>query len=297
MNPAAVARSVVIASHNGPDALRTCLSSFIDEIDTNVELIVSAHFLEGEADALRSWTQERSLSPHLVEAPEAMDVPHLRVAGLRAARGEVVLLTEDHLIPSPSWIDAASVDSAVTTGAIALDQGGAVDRAVYLFEYGAFMPPLAARQAPSGANVAYSREAIAILEPHFDDFEWEHAWNKYLEEAGCTFEASDAMSVTWRHEGTFAKFCATARLHGQNFGARRNFNTSLRRFVQIACLPVMPFVLAAKKIVEAISRQPAQTIQWLCAAPALVALYVAWSIGEARGSLTGVTVEDTGWRA
>jgi hypothetical protein len=297
VNAPRILRSVVIASHNGPIALQECLNALAPSLGADSELIVSASFREGEADALRSWASERELQAILVEAPEAQDVPHLRVAGLRAAKGDLVLLTEDHLSPLPEWLDAPDSDDAVTTGAIAFPGGSAFERAAYLFEYGSFMPPLGEGQWPSGANVAYSRDALSQLEAFFDEYEWEHAWNEHLAQAGCRFSASDAMQVSWCHRGARAKFRATARLHGRNYGARRHFASEGRKAIQLMLLPVMPFVLAGSKLAAAIAKQPASFLSWLAAGPALISLYVAWCVGEAQGYITGETSSDIGWRS
>ncbi len=296
MNVTHVARSVVISSHNGPAALRDCLSGLARGLDDESEVIVSAHFLAGEADELRRWAGDRNLPIGIIEAPEATDVPHLRVAGMRAARGDIVLSTEDHLVPDPSWIQASNPGNPVTAGAIEFGSGTAFERALYLFEYGAFMPPLLDGGSPSGANVVYTRDALALLQPRYESYEWEHAWHDFLLEQGCHFSASNEMRLRWCHKGTLSKFLRTARLHGRNYGARRQFSSGLRRLIQVVVLPAMPFLLAGKKIAGAISKQPAAAFAWLAATPALLVLYSEWCLGEGQGYLTGTTQRDTGWR-
>lgn len=98
----------------------------------------------------------------------------LRYAAYKAARGEIVAVTEDHCLVDEDWIErildahrrhpsAAAVGGAVLNGTASK----AVDWAAFVLTQGPFMPPLANGESPriSGpANVSYKRRVLARLE-------------------------------------------------------------------------------------------------------------------------------------
>ena len=106
-------------------------------------------------------------------------VPHgsvfqLRYTAYRAARGEIVAVTEDHCYVDENWIerildahrrypDAAAIGGAVLNGT---DQK-LVDWAAFVLTQGPFMLPLANGESPriSGpANVSYKRRVLERLQ-------------------------------------------------------------------------------------------------------------------------------------
>ena len=97
----------------------------------------------------------------------------MRLAGYRAARGEVIAITEDHVEVAPDWIARILAAHAQYPDAGAI--GGAVfnktndklvDWAAFFLTQGPFMPPLHNGVAPriSGpANVSYKRRVLERL--------------------------------------------------------------------------------------------------------------------------------------
>lgn len=100
-------------------------------------------------------------------------VYQLRLAGYRAAKGEIVTVTEDHCFVEPDWIErvlaahrefpnAAVVGGAVLNGT----DTKIVDWAAFLLTQGPFMPPLAngvATRVSGPANASYKRRVLERL--------------------------------------------------------------------------------------------------------------------------------------
>jgi glycosyl transferase family 2 len=97
----------------------------------------------------------------------------LRYAGYRAARGDVVAITEDHCYVAPEWVsrildahrrhpNAAAVGGAVVNNT---DQK-LVDWAAFFLTQGPFMPPLAngvSSRISGAANISYKRHILERL--------------------------------------------------------------------------------------------------------------------------------------
>jgi len=109
--------SVVIASCSGPDDLRLCLESVMPHA-AEAEIIVAAptSFRAGPVVA-------RFPGVILLEAPESTSVFRLRSLGLARARGRFVVLTEDHCVVAPDWLERLQAAHAEGRSVV----GGPVD--------------------------------------------------------------------------------------------------------------------------------------------------------------------------
>jgi glycosyltransferase involved in cell wall biosynthesis len=96
-------------------------------------------------------------------------IPSLRAIGIRKARGDLIVTTEDHFVFDPGWYDRI-IDAHRATSYAAI--GGAVengsrdrvmDWAEYIGEYGIFMLPFEARpeiDLPGPKVVSYRRHLL-----------------------------------------------------------------------------------------------------------------------------------------
>ena len=101
------------------------------------------------------------------------DILAVRAAGVAAARGDIVAVTEDHAIVAPDWapksLEAHGRHPAAAVVGGPVDNGSPhrlLDWASHLMNFGPFMPPITADQrgrAPAVANLSLKREA---LPPH-----------------------------------------------------------------------------------------------------------------------------------
>jgi hypothetical protein len=103
----------------------------------------------------------------------------LRLAGYRAARGEIIAITEDHVYVEPDWVERIIQVHRAHPNAGAV--GGAlynhtdeklVDWAAFFLTQGPFMPPLAngvAHRISGPANVSYKKRVLDRLKSEGDD--------------------------------------------------------------------------------------------------------------------------------
>src|SRR5262245_30836690 len=172
------ALSVVVASTQPWPALRPCLDALLPQIrGLGAELIVvdgNDHGLpDSGVPAGVNWQRRPGASPY-----------QLRAAGLAAARGAIVAVTEDHCVVRPDWCAqvleahqrwprAAVIGGALENGATST----LLDWAGFFVAQSSFLPPLPTgeREHVSGqANVSYKAQvlpesfpAIGMVESHF----------------------------------------------------------------------------------------------------------------------------------
>src|SRR5216684_2696057 len=135
------------------------------------------------AQCLRSLTGQRGPErAEIIVVEDPRSIPALRAIGIRKAKGDIVVTTEDHCVFEPGWYDRI-IEAHGTTSHAAI--GGAVengsrdrlvDWAAYICEYGKFMLPFEAGSVTDlpGPNVSYKRE---VLEKVCGDLlDERHAW-------------------------------------------------------------------------------------------------------------------------
>ncbi len=223
----------------------------------------------------------------------------LRTIGLKAARGRVVALTEDHAVASPTWCRdmLRLVDEHPSLAAI----GGAVecrsDRllnwAVYWCDFGRYQNPL--REGPaqyvSDSNVAYRREALEAIRDV-----WEDDYHETLVHGALVARGGEIWltpkSVVWQQRGELTAGHALMErfVWARSFAGTRVRAVSLgRRAVFAALAFALPFVLTARlargvrerELPRAVRRRFAAALPWI------VVLEGAWALGEFVGYVTG----------
>lgn len=126
------------------------------------EVVVGAPDDDVVPEQLRTWSVR--------VAPSASTSPfELRQAAARAAAGELLVVTEDHCVPSPGWLDAyaaahRTTGSPVLAGPVDNDEHASrADWASYLIGFAAWGSPLEqppASWAPTVANFAVARSEL-----------------------------------------------------------------------------------------------------------------------------------------
>lgn len=168
--------SVVIAWVNAFELLEPVLVALAHQSMPAAEIIVATRL--AESDRIR--LSETFPAVNLIAAPPDSTIPVLRALGIRASRGEVVLVTEDHCIPSAVWIARAIASIAAGNSIV----GGPVeniwpsrvrDSAAFLTEYSGVVRPAAEgiRNVIPGNNVAYRREVGIEIANCLADGLWE----------------------------------------------------------------------------------------------------------------------------
>jgi glycosyltransferase involved in cell wall biosynthesis len=262
-----------------------------DGID-QTEVVVADCSSDGTTEVIRAsfpWVRHLRLEPGTM--------PAIKAAAIRACHGEIVAILDAHDAAQPGWLNEiraglASGEVAAVGGAVM--PGGpptAANRAAYLFEYGAFEPPL--EQGPTsgdlpGNNVAYRRRllvetcgdllAAGFYKPFFHDRIRRHGGKLWLR---------PAMRVTHLTQHRLLDFALRRFHYGRCFGARRiglapvSFKIAYR-----LAAPAIPPLLVVRHLIRAVSHPENRKIL-PHAAIALVCICIAWGVGEWMGYWAG----------
>jgi glycosyltransferase involved in cell wall biosynthesis len=283
--------SVVVASSSGETVLRHCLESLEPQAAEDEVIVATDVEASGIARLEARYPRFRFL-----RAPRGTSVFRLRALGIDQARGRLVVLTEDHCMAAPGWLQALRashgagrliVGGPVDNGR----QAGAYDWALYLCEYGAQMPPL--RDGParslSGVNAAYDRALLAGCRGVWRDGFYEREVHEALRASGHRLHRSGTACVTSYLSLPLREAAAHRFRGGQRFGQyRRGRLPAVVRALQPVVALALPALLTGRALRSVALRRPRQLGAAARALGYMVALNAAWAAGEALGSLRPV---------
>jgi len=234
---------------------------------------------------------------HLLPCEAATPLPELRARALDRARGRWIVVTEDHCVPGPDWLACiASAFAEAPPGTAAV--GGCVENGVrdtpfhhatFLCEYASLLPPVAEGVVGDlpGMNVAYTRTALASIEPHLlrESF-WETAVHQRFRDDGLRLVSRNAIVVVHSKRFNFPLFARQRYLYSRNYAGRRfHRRARFRRFAACAGSAVLPVVLLAR-IVRSV-RAKRDDLPLVAAMPWLAVFVLIWAWGEAVGYAFG----------
>lgn len=286
------ALSVVIASVNGYEYIAQCLCSLERQCARDLaEVIVT----EGSGDDTAARIAEEYPWARVFPFATARTIPQLRTFGIRQARAEIVVTTEDHCVFDEHWYERiiqahrehpdAAIGGAVENGSRRL-----VDWAVYICEYGKFMLPFPAGPAAdlAGPNVSYKREVLdQVCGDLLDRGVWENVLHErlLLKKQGLRLDPS----IVVYHAKRFrvGDFLQQRYYFGRSYAAVRVERApfSKRAFYTVVAplLPPLFLVRYARYFFgkRRFIREFMQTV------PLLVLFAAAWSVGEFFGYALG----------
>ena len=276
--------SVVIASCSGPEDLRLCLESMMPHA-AEAEIIVAAPTSFGAGPVV-----SRFPGVELLEAPEGTSVFRLRSLGLARARGPFVVLTEDHCVVAPDWLERLRAPRpegrCVVGGPVDSGLKGVRARALFLVEYAALLPGGKGGRAVSGVNAGYDRRALEGCRLTWQDVFCENEVHDALAEAG---------HVPYREEGAWVRTRLRMSLRealrhlfegGRRFGGYRRARSSRAFRLSFPFLaPALPGLLLGRILRAVVERRASWLPGFLAAAPEMTLLLCAWSAGELSGHL------------
>lgn len=226
-----------------------------------------------------------------------LPLPAMCDLALASARGEVVVVTEDHCVPAPSWLRsisdafheypaAAGIAGAVVNGTAER----AIDRATYLCEYAEFTPPIEEGTGGPlcGVNVAYRREVllevpVGLRRGRF----WDSGVQSHLRDAGALLVATNRIRIEHRKRIPLGAFIAQRMAYSRQFaGLRFPRRAWLRRGAAALATPLLPLLLAVR-LARSSVRSPIVARQARTCVPLLVFFYCAWALGEFVGYARG----------
>ena len=283
--------TVVIASVNGLPYPLACLDGLArQEGAPAFEVIVADCTGPSTAAAVR----ERHPDVRVLRYDDQKSVPWLRSAGIAAAQGRLVAVTEDHCVPRPDWV-ASLVAAHRRTGWAAVGGGvenGAVRRTVdwaaYFCEYSQLMSPVDAgpNDAVPGMNVAYDMEALAPVRHLFDEGAWEHSLHQGLRDAGYQTGLDPSIVVSHEKHFTVAMFMRERWHYSRAFAGQRVAGLPpSRRLAWAAGSLLLPPVLLAR-VAANVSRRGHRG-RLARALPLMLLFSTVWAAGETVGYLAG----------
>jgi len=220
----------------------------------------------------------------------------LRTVGLRAARGSVIALTEDHAHTARSWCEemVAALErwprAAAVGGAVECDSDRALNWAVYFCDFGRYQNPIPAGPSEfvSDSNVAYRREALERVSEAWKDDYHETAVHWAMAAAGYELCTTPTV-VVWQRRGALALGAALNERYvwARSFaGTRGRMEGPARRAIYAALSPLLPFVMTWRVARQSLQRG-AHTRRFLRTLPLILLLQGFWALGEFAGYATG----------
>ncbi len=284
--------SVVIASVNGLPYPLACLEALAaQQGDVPAEVVLA----DCTGPATVAAVRERFPDVRILGYDEPKSVPWLRAAGIRAARGRLVAVTEDHCVPHRDWYQrilaahARTGWAAVGGGVRNASTKRLIDWAVFFCEYSQHMDPVP--EGPSdfipGMNVAYDMDALELIKEVFAEGLWENFLHDKLRAAGHVCGMSPDVLVGHQKHFTIPMFLAERFHYSRSFAGMRVAGHGRAARLKWAILsgglpPLLIFRLTRNVL------HKGQHLGWYVRSLPLIGLFtVAWSVGEFWGYLTG----------
>jgi GT2 family glycosyltransferase len=284
--------SVVVPSVNGLPYPLACLEALArQEGAIPFEVIVA----DATGPATVAAVRERFPEVRVLAFDGPRSVPALRSAGIAAARGRLVAVTEDHCVPRPDWIQRL-VEAHRRTGWAAVGGGvengatrRAVDWAVFFCEYSGLMSPVAAGETDRlpGMNVVYDLDALAGCRDVFLAELWEPFVHERIRRVGHRMGLDPSIVVEHRKHFTVRGFLAERFHYSRSYAAMRveGRPAPVRAAWAFGGL-ALPLLLVGR-IVAAVLRRRRHVAALARALPLVVLFSLAWAAGETVGYAAG----------
>lgn len=296
--------TVVINILLGGPCLERCIQRLLaQEVPGGIEVIVPVcPGIDDGGDLRRKYPSVRFVE--VDRLPQAVDASNPRTAhliycrrravGLGAARGEIVALTEDQVIPDADWcaaiVAAHRSPYAAIGGAVENAREETLHRALYFFDFGRYQKPFPAGEAIklTDQNVSYKRAALEKIRHVWEDLYHESAVHERLHAMGEKLWITPASVVRFNREGlSWGQQLQERYAWGMVFGGERAQRASaLRRGVLLVLAPLVPGLIVGTRVACAL-RKGCSPRHILASLPALLLMACCWAAGEAAGSLAG----------
>lgn len=218
----------------------------------------------------------------------------LTTAGLRAATGDRILLTEDSCVAHHDWVRVLSGTEWRGRAAV----GGSVEPmpdaapamwAFFYVDFFRYMRPLVDGVSPSLSvcNAAYHRSQLAAIESLWANGFHETEIHRALQQRFGPLHICADAEVRVRRTVSFADAVYERYAFGRLFAATRAaYAGTGRRLFYLVFSPALPVLLMGRMTAKAVKSGPTFAL-FVRALPALLSMVIAWTWGEWLGYLTG----------
>lgn len=293
--------SVVIVAHNGQTELNSCLKAlknqYLPEDPVTCEIIVAGCL----DDELKKSISGGYPDVKLLQTVSPLSVPALRSIGIKASKGDIIALLEDHCYPANDWIQTILSNHQkgylVVGGAVENSLvGSTIDWAVYFFEYSVFMNPVSegTTTALPGNNVSYRRSAMKYFEDLLEQNLWESFWHRRLVENDVIIYATPDMIVYHNRPFRIQRFWYLSYIHGCNHAVASTGRSNFKKLLWVILAVFLPFILTFRAGRRILKKQR-YLKEFIKAAPIILWFYIGWTVGELMGTVTGRAISETGW--
>ncbi|MEP6767880.1 MAG: glycosyltransferase [Acidobacteriota bacterium] len=283
--------SIVIPAVNSFSLLRRTLTALTGQPRPGaLEIVAVDRLPPADSDALR-----RQFPNVRIVSGAGLTIPRMRAAGIRAARGAIVAILEDHMEVAPTWQDAmlrghaggaAAVWGSVTNGCFS-----SVDWAAFFTEYSEHMTPVAEESAPGppGNNVSYKRAAIDACGEDFFGDRWESFVPPAFARRGFFARCVEGAEAVHAKPFSVSHFVSQRWHISRSYsGMRANDLSWPRRMLSAAAAPLL-VPLRAWRIVRSVARRPGTLPRRALprSLPWIVVFLTVRAAGDAAGYLLG----------
>lgn len=286
--------SVVVPVRFAQETISQTVEALLEQCRAlRAEVIAVVSEEDSTAGLLREFGAREQL--RVIEMPERRSVPQLRGEGVKAARGRLIAITEDHCLFPPRWLERfvelhAGREVAAVGGPVENGRTSSIaDWAIYFSRYTTSMPPIGrgATGALPGNNACYKREALEAVAPLLKDGFWENDVNRELIARARVLWLEPGLVVTHNKPYRFGRYLALRYRHARCFGGMIRARAGRAELVKRVLLsPLIPLMLLARSA-RAIQAKKRRGREFLLAVPALLVCYGVWFWGELAGYLCG----------
>ena len=216
----------------------------------------------------------------------------LAARALMTSRGALILLTEDHCVPRPDWVQAmvaAQGPACAAVGGVVdvADGATATDWAFYFVDFFRYAPPAKAGPSPSltVCNVAYRREHLAAIQELWAVNFHETAINDALRERFGPLRLEPRAVVTMGRHVSLSDALYERYAFGRLFGCTRLEFVPQKRLFYVLTAPALPFLLLGRMKQKSLDSGRLFKA-FLGALVPLLLMVLWWSWGEWLGYLT-----------
>lgn len=221
------------------------------------------------------------------------DVFSLRAAAVVKARGQIIALTEDHVVPEAGWheevLAAHERHPELAVGGVVLNgsREKLIDRANFLMTFGTFLPPQPLhhphRVSPP-ANLSYKREVLGRYEIGQGTVEFDIGSDVF--KAG-EMVLDDHVRVAHVQSHGIRETHASHFHNGRTTTGLQPRPTALRARMRLALRRIKLPLWLVRSVTSETWNKPGYRRDLVTSLPFVATLAIAHSLGEATGVLLG----------